>query len=91
MSLASKFGNDDGMTDINPKSKQDEGKIAAEHDLQHSAREDRSDEDTVRHGDDDNEEKIVEKHLYKKPETRDRMLKTNPKGKYDEYMMDENN
>jgi hypothetical protein len=58
------------VVNINPKGKYDEEKIAAEHDLQHSAWEDRFDEDTVRNGDDEDEGKIVEKHLYKKPEKR---------------------
>jgi hypothetical protein len=43
-----------------------------------SAREDRFDKDTVRHGDDDDEEKTVEKHLYEKPEGRDVMTNINP-------------
>jgi hypothetical protein len=58
--------------------------IAAEHDLKRSAREVRFDEDTVGHVDDDDKEKIAEKHLYKMPEKRDVMTDINYKGKYDE-------
>jgi hypothetical protein len=48
-----------------------------------SAREDRFDKDTARHGDDDNEVKTAEKHGYEKPVERNVMVDINFKGMYD--------
>ena len=48
------------------------------------AREDRVNEDTVGHGNDDAEEKTAEKHLYEKPEGRDTMTDSNLKSEYNE-------
>ena len=76
-----------GMREVtgknNPDGKHDEVKMVRER-VNMSAREDRFDKDTVRHGDDDDKEKTAEKHLYEKPEERDVMADINPKGKYDE-------
>ena len=49
-----------------------------------SAWEDRFNQDTVGHGNDDDEEKTAVKYLYEKPEGRDGMTNSNPKSKYNE-------
>jgi hypothetical protein len=67
----------------NPDGKHDEVNVLRERGNM-SAREDRFDRDIVWHGEDDDEEKTVGKHLYEKPEGRDGMTDINPKSKYDE-------